>query len=357
MKIVVKVGSNAILTTNGEPLIDVMSNIIQQITELQQKGHQTILVSSGAVALGRALALKISGKKYGVSVADKQLLASIGQPQLMAIYAKICESKNFVVAQLLLTKYDFQTKRSYTNILRLLQKYLSQNQLLTIVNENDSVAIDELMFTDNDELAGIIAAQIGADKLIILSTIDGIYDKNPSEPDATLITELHYTDPLPDVSGKSSFGRGGMSSKLNTARKMAKVGVMTHIANINEINAITQIVLNNANIGSKMIPNTKYVARKKYLAFNTQTTPHGQITINWCLVKILSQPHHSISILPVGIESYNGDFKRGDLIDIMTPKGDSIGVGIARYNSNKLIEYLGGKNHPALIHYDYLYIN
>ena len=145
-----------------------MANIIAQIIELQQAGHQVILVSSGAVVFRTwAFSRKVIAREYGNSVADKQLLASLGQPQLMAIYTKICEQQQYLAAQLLLTKYDFQTKRSYTNILRLLQKALSQSNVITIINENDSVAVEELMFTDNDELSGIIAAQIGADKLPI----------------------------------------------------------------------------------------------------------------------------------------------------------------------------------------------
>lgn len=355
MKVVIKVGSQAILSPNGEPLIEVMENIIAQIIELQEAGHQVILVSSGAVALGRGVARRVNGREYGVSVADKQLLASLGQPQLMALYSKICEARGYLVAQLLLTKYDFQTKRSYTNILRLLQKTLSQSHVLTIINENDSVAVDELMFTDNDELSGIIAAQVGADKLLLLTSITGVYDKNPTEADAKLIEEVRLSDSLPELSGKTSLGRGGMSSKLNTARKMASVGVMTHIASIDEPDVIRRLVIAEDKIGTKVIPEQKQAARKKYLAF-TQGQAHAQITANWGLVKVLAQAETSTSILPIGIEAFNGSFKRGDLLEIMNPAGVKIGVGVARYNSQKLSEYIGGKNYPELIHYDYLHL-
>lgn len=355
MNVVIKVGSQAILSPTGEPLIGVMENIIAQIIELQEAGNQVILVSSGAVALGRGVARRVNGREYASSVADKQLLASLGQPQLMALYSKICEAKGYLVAQLLLTKYDFQTKRSYTNILRLLQKTLSQSHVLTIINENDSVAVDELMFTDNDELSGIIAAQVGADKLLLLTSITGVYDKNPTEADAKLIEEVRLGDSLPELSGKTSLGRGGMSSKLNTARKMASIGVMTHIASIDEPNVIRRLVIAEDKIGTKVIPEQKQAARKKYLAF-TQGQVHAQITANWGLVKVLAQTETSTSILPIGIEAFNGSFKRGDLLEIMNPAGIKIGVGVARYNSQKLSEYIGGKNHPELIHYDYLHL-
>lgn len=355
MRVVIKVGSQSILNPDGTPLIEVMASVIEQIIKLNQAGHQIILVSSGAVALGRGIARKVLTREYSSSVADKQLLASLGQPQLMAIYTQICEERGYLAAQLLLTKYDFQTKRSYTNILRLLQKSLAQENILTIINENDSVAVDELMFTDNDELAGIIAAQVGADKLLLLTSIDGVYTKNPSEPDAQLIKEVTLHDELPDLSGKTALGRGGMSSKLNTARKMARAGVMTHIASLAETNVIERLILNNEAIGTRVIPQERQAARKKYLAFN-QGSAHAQIIINDGLVAALAK-NHSISILPIGVIKFNGEFKRGDMLEIIDPNGHKIGVGIARYNASKLNEYIGQHAKPELIHSDYLHIN
>jgi len=356
MRIVIKVGSQAILSANGVPDLNQIEAIIIQIIKLREAGHQVVLVSSGAVAIGRETALRVIKHKYGTSVADKQLLASIGQPQLMAIYTQICERNGYIAAQLLLTKYDFQTKRSYNNILQLLQKSLAKDNVLVIINENDSVAVDELMFTDNDELSGIVAAQIAADKLLLLTSISGVYDKIPSDKTAKLIEEIHVSDELPDLSGKTAMGRGGMSSKLNTARKMARVGIMTHIANINNPNIITDLVLDDAKIGTRVIPEHKQSARKKYLAF-TQGVAHAKIIVNWGLVKVLSNNNKSTSILPIGIESAHGEFKRGDLVEILDPDSNKIGVGIARYNSQKLAEYIGGKHHPELIHYDYLHID
>lgn len=355
MRIVIKVGSQSILSPDGKPLMDVIVSVIEQIILLQKHGHKVVLVSSGAVALGRGIAKKILDKTYASSIAEKQLLASLGQPQLMAIYTKLCEERGYLAAQLLLTKYDFQTKRSYSNILRLLQKSLDQENIITIINENDSVAVDELMFTDNDELSGIIAAQIGADKLLLLTTTDGVYDKNPSEADAKLIPELKLNDVLPDTTGKSSLGRGGMSSKINTARKMARAGIMTHIATLNHINIIQELILNDASIGTRIIPETKQAARKNFLAFN-QGHSDFYITVNLGLIKVLAK-HHATSILPIGIESAHGEFKRGDVIEILNPEGIKIGVGVAKYNSTKLMEYLGGHNHPEFIHYDYLHID
>lgn len=355
MKVVIKVGSQTILSAQGEVLESVMVDIVRQIIMLQKDGVQVVLVSSGAVGLGRSIARKIGGRNYGNSVADKQLLASLGQPRLMAIYARLCEEHGAMAAQLLLTKHDFNTKQNYINILRLLQKTISQPKILTIINENDSVAIDELMFTDNDELSGIIAAQIGADKLLLLTSIDGVYDKNPEQADAKLIPIISIKDTLPELSGtKTALGRGGMSSKLNTARKMANVGVMTHIANISEPNVILRLVAGEE-IGSRVIPVHKQAGRKKYLAFG-QNEIRAKVMVNPCVLKILASGQTCISILPVGIEKIYGDFAKSDLIEIVDGQQNKIGVGVARYNSQKLREYLGGKNHPPLIHYDYLHL-
>jgi glutamate 5-kinase len=356
LKVVIKVGSQTIISPDSLVLENVIIDIIRQIVTLQKQGIHVILVSSGAVALGRIIAKKITNKNYGNSIADKQLLASLGQPRLMAIYARLLEKYNIVPAQLLLTKYDFQTKRSYTNILRLLQKSVSQPNVLTIINENDSVAVEELMFTDNDELSGIIAAQIGADKLLLLTSIDGVYDKNPEEEGAKLISVINVKDKIPELSGaKTLLGRGGISSKVGTARKMALSGVMTHIANATEKDIILRLVNNDESIGSRVIPERKKAGRKKFLAFG-QSTATAKIVINDCLEKILVNGQDCISILPIGIVKFDGEFAKGDLIEITNNHNKKIGIGVARYNSHKLSEYIGNKNKPAFIHYDYLHI-
>lgn len=354
MRVVIKVGSQSILNADGTPLLDVMTSVIEQIIALNKAGHQVVLVSSGAVALGRKLVRTTLSQEYGNSMAEKQLLASLGQPQLMSIYTQICARYGYLASQLLLTKYDFQTKRSYTNILRMLQKSLVQPNVITIINENDSVAIEELMFTDNDELSGIVAAQIEADKLLLLTSIDGVYTKNPTEPDAELIKEISIHDELPDLVGKTSFGRGGMSSKLTTARKIASVGIMTHIASLSTDLVITKLVIDNEPIGTKVLPEHKKSNLKKFLAFN-QSITNAQIIVNDGVVDAISK-NPALSILPVGVDSFNGEFHRGDLLEIITTHNKKIGVGIAKYDFTELKDYLGKRNCPEIIHYDYLHI-
>lgn len=357
-KIVIKVGSQAIISESGQVLESVMEDLVLQIVNLQRQGVQVILVSSGAVALGRIIAKEITGLTYSNSIADKQLMASFGQPRLMAIYTRLCAKYDIIASQILLTKYDFQTKRGYTNILRLLEHSIASPQVLTIINENDSVAIEELMFTDNDELSGIVAAQIGADKLILLTSIDGVYDGNPSNPESKLIPIINYKDTNVDTSGnKTSLGRGGMLSKLSTARKMASVGIMTHIAHVNEKNVLHRLVIDDEMLGSRVLPTTRKTSLKRYLAVGDVHSNAFIKINNGLLDTLLKSSTGCVSLLPVGIISCSGDFKKGDLVEIITQNNKKVGVGIAHYNQAKLEEYIGQQNKPYFIHYNYLYID
>ncbi|KTD20100.1 glutamate 5-kinase [Legionella lansingensis] len=355
MKIVIKVGTQSILSSDGTPFEPIMLHLVEQIVTLQKAGHHVVLVSSGAVASGRKVAGQFLGRQYGSSIGEKQVLASLGQYELMHIYASMLKRHNVLASQLLLTKQDFQTRQHYLNISRLLREILAQKNIVPIINENDSVAIEELMFTDNDELAGLIAAQMNADKLIILSNVDGVYTGHPREPGSELIPIINPKDAWPEVSSsKSLHGRGGMISKLGTARKMSNLGITTHIANINHSFVVTRIV-NEETLGSTILPSRKKSNIKRWMAYSSEKNI-GSITINSRLVVILKENKRVISILPVGIEKCTGNFKRGDLVEILTPENEKIGVGLARYDAVKLNEYLGQLAKPEFIHYDHLHI-
>lgn len=355
MKIVVKVGTQSILSEQGSPIESIIYSIVEQIAELQKQGHHIVLVSSGAVGLGRNVARNVLDKEYGASIGEKQLLASLGQHALINIYSQQFQKHGFLASQLLLTKQDFHTRQHYLNISRLIQEILQNHNIIPIINENDSVAIEELMFTDNDELAGLIAAQINADKLIILSNVEGVFTKNPVEADAELLATIDPEISWPDIStAKSSLGRGGMISKLTTAKKLSKLGVVTHIASINQADVIKRIV-NNESIGSKILPAKKQSNIKRWVAFSAHQKT-GEIVINARLQEILLQGRKVISILPIGIEHINTPFEKGDIVAICNSNHDVVAIGIARYDSGKLQEYLGQQNKPVFIHYDHLHI-
>lgn len=355
MKIVVKVGTQSILSDQGMPIEPVLRSLVEQIAHLQIKGHQVVLVSSGAVGYGRSVTRQMLRKEYGASIGEKQVLASLGQHELMQIYAQMFRKYKILVSQLLLTKQDFHTRQHYLNISRLISEILTHKNIIPIVNENDSVAIEELMFTDNDELSGLIAAQINAEKLIILSNVEGVYTGHPSDPNAALI---HVIDPekgWPDISSeKSTHGRGGMISKLGTARKMSNLGVMTHIASINQDAVITRLVMGE-HIGTSILPAKKQSNIKRWIAYNTGQKK-GAIIVNDCLYAILRENKRIVSVLPVGIDQCMGDFKRGDVVEILSSNHKLIGIGVARYDFEKLAKLLGQKNKPVFIHYDHLHI-
>jgi len=356
MKIVIKVGTQAILAGDGMALESIMILLVEQIAKLQKQGHHVVLVSSGAVASGRRAARALFNREYGTSIGEKQVLASLGQHELMHRYAEMFKPHGILASQLLLTKQDFHTRQHYLNIARLLREILEHKNIVPIVNENDSVAIEELMFTDNDELAGLIAAQMNADKLIILTTVEGVYDMHPDDPNAKCIPLLDPANQrLPEVSAiKSTHGRGGMVSKLSTAHKMSDLGVTTHIASINQANAIIRLV-EGESLGTTILPKKKKSNIKRWMAFS-EGQKSGTITINLRLYDILKENKKILSILPVGIEKCTGNFKKGDLVEILAPNGKKIGVGIARYDSEQLSVFLGVKDKPEFIHYDHLHI-
>ena len=230
-RIVVKVGSNVLTTDRGKLDITRMSALVDQIAWLREQGYQVVLVTSGAVACGRG---ELHVDHSLDSVEQRQLFSAMGQVKLMGLYYDLFREYNIHVGQVLTTKENFQSERSYQNQ-RACMEVMLENGVLPIVNENDTVSIEELMFTDNDELSGLIARMMGAEMLVLLTGVDGLYNGNPSEPGSEVIRQVRMGD---DVSryilpAKSKAGRGGMTSKFNTALAVAQAGIRVIIANGN----------------------------------------------------------------------------------------------------------------------------
>jgi glutamate 5-kinase len=355
MRIVIKVGTQSILSEDGNPLEAVINNLVTQIAALQKIGHQIILVSSGAVGYGRKVARSTLSLEFGNTIGEKQVLASLGQHELMRIYAEKFRSHNILVSQLLLTKQDFHTRQHYLNIARLLRETLQNKNIIPIINENDTVAIQELMFTDNDELAGLIAAQIPADKLIILSNVEGVFTSHPSDPTAKIIHLIKNKQDWPTISSaKSAQGRGGMISKIATARKMSLLGITTHIASSQEAQVLLRI-LDQEQLGTTILPSKKKSNYKRWMAYHSHNVLGG-IVIDNGLYTLLKEKMQVTSILPIGIEQLIGTFNKGDLVEILAPTGEKIGIGKTRYCSEKLVEYFKKQHMPELIHYNQLHI-
>lgn len=230
MKLTIKIGSNVLTRQDGSLDVTRMSALVDQIAELRKQGHEIVLVSSGAVASGR------SELKHIVtdldSVDQRQLFSAVGQAKLMNRYFEMFREYGISVGQVLTMKEHFgdsEHRKNQENCLRV----MLANDVLPIVNENDTVSITELMFTDNDELSGLIAEMTESQMLIILSNIDGIYTGNPSDPESRLISIVKPGKDLSDYiqTTKSSAGRGGMQSKSSVASKTAAKGISVIIAN------------------------------------------------------------------------------------------------------------------------------
>jgi glutamate 5-kinase len=249
---VVKIGSQTIVDNSGALKLTWLSDLIRQIAVLKQLGFEIVLVSSGAVASGFGLTSTHKPLSCNSEVAKRQILASLGQAKLIETYNGLLLKHGLLASQILLTKQDFKTKEHYHNITLLFLELLAQNHILPIVNENDTVAITELMFTDNDELAGLVATLVRAEALVILTNVAGIYDRNPNDSDAQVIRLIDARkNKWPKITAlKSELGRGGMQSKLATAKRMAKVGIRTHIASASEPNCLIRMLDQAENLGT-----------------------------------------------------------------------------------------------------------
>jgi glutamate 5-kinase len=241
-RIVVKVGSNVLTRPDGKLDVTRVSALVDQVAWLHRQGHEVILVSSGAVACGRR-ELKVDHSLD--SVEQRQLFSALGQVKLIGLYYDLFREFGIHVGQVLTMKENFEPGEQFRNQ-RACMKVMLENDVLPIVNENDTVSVTELMFTDNDELSGLIARMMEADTLILLSNIDGIFNTHPDDPDAELI---RIVEPGRDLSEyiqpeKSAFGRGGMHSKYTTAQKVQQAGIRVIIANGERENILVDLIEN-----------------------------------------------------------------------------------------------------------------
>jgi glutamate 5-kinase len=351
--ITVKVGSNVITNSQGFPDEQVIASISRQIKALRESGHHVILVSSGAVAAGRSL---YQFPKKADTVVQRQVLSSLGQVKLISMYKDAFEKEGMLCSQVLVTKEDFKSRNHYLNMQNCLSALLS-NQIVPILNENDVVSVTELMFTDNDELAGLVSAMMNTNLLIILTNVDGVYDGDPSIPGTKVI---HHYDPklirLEEIATgkKSGFGRGGILTKCQTAEKIAGIGIPVHIAN-GRTEDIVLKVMKHEEVGTRFPAQKLASSFKKYMA-HAYEEAKGKVVINDGAKKVLlSDKAHSL--LPVGITQVIGKFKKGDLIKIMDEQDQEIGLGLARYSYKKAKEVVGLKNQKPVIHYDHLYLH
>ena len=353
-RIAVKVGSNVLTRRDGTLDVTRMSALVDQIAELHKAGIEIILVSSGAVASGRS---EVHPTKKLDSVDQRQLFSAVGQAKLINRYYELFREHGIPVGQVLTMKENFSTRRHYLNQKNCMTVML-ENGVIPIVNENDTISVSELMFTDNDELSGLIASMMDAQALIILSNIDGIYNGSPADPESQVIREIEQGKDLSSYiqTSKSSFGRGGMLTKTNIARKVADEGITVIIANGKRDNILVKIMNNEELNYTRFIPSPEPVSSIKKWIAHSEGFAKGELHINHCATELLFSDK-AVSILPVGITDVIGEFEKDDIVRIVAPNGEPIGVGRVACSSARARQTMGQKGGRPVVHYDYLYLD
>lgn len=376
--IVIKIGSAVISGQNGLES-DVMSNIAFQIARLLQipQNHaaisrkRVILVSSGAVAAGRAI-LSQFGKGYEkTSLPEKQAIAAIGQTALMSAWADVFRPHGLPVAQILLTRDDFRSRERFLNIRNTFSRIFGLG-VFPVVNENDTVSVSELKFGDNDCLASLLVNLVEADLFINLTSAAGVKAENPEinpiAPYLRVIENIANFD-IKNICGeKTSIGSGGMHSKLLAARRVAQLGVGTLIlpgkTRDSILAAFNSSPEQDCFAGTWVRPGTHPISRRKFwLAY--QSSPQGALELDQGAVEAIFT--HGASLLPGGIRNIEGVFAKGALVEIKSA-GQSLGVGLSNYNSATLQKIIGHKRHevaallgqahyPEVIHRDNLLLD
>ena len=354
-RIVIKVGSNVLTRDDGRPDTTRISALVDQVARLHRAGTEVILVSSGAVASGRSILGQRAGKLDSVSA--RQLFSAVGQVKLLNRYYDLFNEYGIVCGQVLTTKESLSTRRQYLNQRNCMETMLA-NGVLPIVNENDTISVTELMFTDNDELSGLIASMMDTQALIILSNIDGIYNGSPNDPSSSVIREIGHGKDLSSYiqTSKSSFGRGGMLTKTNIARKVADEGITVIIANGKRDNILVDILQKpEETLCTRFTPSQEPVSSIKKWIAHSEGFAKGEIHMNECATEVLNSDK-AVSILPVGITRIEGDFEKDDIVRIIDFRGNAVGVGKANCDSAQAREAMGKHGKRPVVHYDYLYI-
>lgn len=358
---VVKIGSS-LITADGRGLEQAhMDGWVAQIAALRARGHQVVLVSSGAVAEGM---VRLGWKERPSSVHDLQAAAAVGQMGLIQAWESRFRKHGLHTAQVLLTHEDVRDRRRYLNARSTLMTLLELG-IVPVVNENDTVATDEIRLGDNDTLAALTANLIEADLLVLLTDQSGMFDADPrNNPDAKLIREAKAGDEsLLAMAGGSAgaLGRGGMRTKLTAAEWAAQSGAHTVITDGREPEVLTRIAKGET-IGTLMRPGARRLAaRKRWIAGLAR--PCGTVVIDAGAATALRQGGRSL--LPVGVTAVEGEFKRGDLVLCVDPAGAEVARGLVNYDlreaqqligqpSDALADILGHPGDAELVHRDNL---
>ena len=339
-RIVVKVGSSILASVEKGLHYEVFSHLAKEISDLKRQGYEIVLVSSGAIAAGME---KMGYKTRPQAITLKQATAAVGQTRLMNIYETYFSRFQQMVAQVLLTHDDLSHRRRFLNARNTLLTLLELG-IIPIINENDTVVVDEIKFGDNDNLSALITNLIGADLLIILTDIEGLCDSDPRvNPNARCIPLVEDTDG--DMGGivgetKSEMSVGGMISKIQAARKASRFGIPTVVARGTKEGVLHQI-LKGKEIGTLILSKGEALSsRKHWIAFNPK--PKGDVTVDDGAKKAIVQKGKSL--LPSGVVKIKGSFDRGDLVACLGPRGKEFARGLVNYSATELEKIKGQRS-------------
>ena len=337
-RIVIKVGSLAVTDEKGGVNPLKIRNIIADLFELKKHGFLPILISSGAINSSRGLIKRPDEKKMMISY--QQASAAVGQPILMKAYIDALAEFNWQCAQILVTHEDFKERKRFLNIRNTINCLL-ENNILPIVNENDTVSFEEITVGDNDQLAVMMTEAAGAEKLILLSEADGLFDKNPKEADAVQFSEVDFRDDFLNVkiAAKTNVGRGGMDTKLKAVRKLTPLGIDVILGSFMHEKAISRLLLHKAGTNFKGNPVREKSRHKSWLS--TLVKNDCYLIVDDGASNALLESH--TSLLPVGIKKVQGKFKRGDVIQIRH-KRKVLAIGLTEYASSELNLIKGKKS-------------
>jgi glutamate 5-kinase len=341
-RVVVKVGSSSLTSLTGGLDPQRLDALVDALAARRAAGSQVVLVSSGAIASGLA---PLGLARRPRDLATQQAAAAVGQLQLARAYGESFGRHGQVIGQVLLTADDMVRRAHYRNAQRTLERLLGLD-VLPVVNENDTVATDEIRVGDNDRLAALVAHLIGADGLVLLSDVDGLYDADPRRPEARLVAEVEAPDDLAAVTvarpGVASLGTGGMATKITAAAMASAAGVPVLLAAAADVTAALDTAVDGPKVGTAFRPSGRRMSARRFWLRHAADV-RGRLDLDrGATTAVLDRRR---SLLAAGIRGLSGDFVAGDVVDLVDPTGAVVARGVVGFDAAELPELIGRSSH------------